>query len=73
MVVGAACLSINTKCSKFSLVIDWLNVMGGGTVEKTSSIVTLDLEWLALILQAKGLGLSPEDVRYFLQEEVKRS
>ncbi|MHA6252383.1 DNA-binding anti-repressor SinI [Oceanobacillus sp. CAU 1775] len=42
-------------------------------MENTSSMVTLDLEWLVLILQAKGIGLNPEEVRYFLREEEKKS
>lgn len=46
---------------------------GGGNVEKTESIVTLDFEWVLLIIKARGLGLKAEEVRFFLEEEKKKT
>ena len=42
-------------------------------MEKTESMVALDIEWLVLILKAKGLGLKAEEVRFFLEEEKKKN
>lgn len=46
---------------------------GGGSVEKAEDVVTIDVEWLKLILQAKGLGLNKEEVRVFLEEEKNKA
>ena len=42
-------------------------------MEETDNMVALDVEWLLLIIQAKGLGLKAEEVRLFLEEEQKKS
>lgn len=40
---------------------------GGFNLERSLVIETLDEEWLALIEEAKQLGLNKEEVRIFLQ------
>lgn len=40
-------------------------------VQKTGSVQSLDVEWVKLILQAKGLGLKKEEIRYFLDKNRK--
>ncbi|MFB5189211.1 DNA-binding anti-repressor SinI [Alicyclobacillus fastidiosus] len=34
---------------------------------------TLDIEWLQLVLMAREIGLSTEEVRLFLQQKIEHS
>lgn len=41
-------------------------------MEKTKEALTMDLEWLLLIVKAKELGIKKEEVRFFLEEEQQK-
>jgi hypothetical protein len=41
---------------------------GGVILNKISSQIELDYEWVALIIEAKKLGMSIEEIRLFLSE-----
>ncbi|WP_349305510.1 anti-repressor SinI family protein [Bacillus sp. FJAT-50079] len=52
---------------KMALTFNKLAIIGGGNVVK--GVKNVDREWMLLILEAKQIGLTIEEIRAFLNQE----
>lgn len=55
------------------LTVNWLLIISGGRdiMNEAEKMAGMDREWVALIKEAKMLGLTIDDIRIFLLEHQK--